>query len=196
MKRSMQTSESFSLDAKFVVEDKGSSLQSHMPSEESISMSQTVVQQKSEEKPGMVKNEPRYEELSSLDKSDPPKRYGNDADSDTVGKDCKTAHTELPTQYSTPVDNLHKQLQLSKRRKGSVKVMVPRYESVMEKSLQIMKKKSTEVLGNDELEMGVIVGDQSKSRQRFDYDDIVPVTRTRSEVGRIKQVADGKCFTC
>ena len=196
MKRSMQTSESFSLDAKFVVEDKGSSLHSqHKPSEES--MTQTM-QQKSEEKPRMVKSEPRYEELCSLDKSDPTKRYGNDPaspDSDTVGKDCDSGHTEVPIQYNTPVDSLHKQSRLSKRRKGSVKVMVPRYESVMEKSLQIMKKKSTEVLGDDELELGVIVSDQSKLRQRFDYDDIVPVTRTRSEVSEIKQVADGKSFT-
>ena len=191
MKRSMQTSESFSLDAKFVVEDNGSSSlhSQHMPSEES--MTQTV-QQKSEEKLRMVKSEPKYEELCSLDKSDPTKRYGNDPvspDSDTVGKDCDSGHTEVPIQYNTPVDSLHKQSRLSKRRKGSG------YESVMEKSLQIMKKKSTEVLGDDELELGVIVADQSKLRQRFDYNDIVPVTRTRSEVIGIKQVADGKSFT-
>ena len=185
MKRSMQTSESFSLDAKFVVEDNGSSSlhSQHMPSEES--MTQTV-QQKSEEKPRMVKSEPKYEELCSLDKSDPTKRYGNDPvspDSDTVGKDCDSGHTEVPIQSNTPVDSLHKQSRLSKRRKGSG------YESVMEKSLQIMKKKSTEVLGDDELKLGVIVAD------RFDYNDIVPVTRTRSEVSGIKQVADGKSFT-
>lgn len=99
-------------------------------------------------------------------------------------------------EYSTPADSINFQTQLNrilKSRKDSIRA--PRYEDIVEKRLEVSENASVE---GDEIEMGTItIAEPSKPSgrtfSRLDYDDIVHLPRTRSELRTtIRNI--GKCI--